>query len=102
MPLLHSAHFRFYPSATEADRERVFALAQTLAKDCGGVEAGILYFDFGENGDKRKGIEVVEYVFFVDDDALQAFRRHPKHAVFAEAMSKIADWTVGDRWCPFL
>ena len=102
MPLLHSLHFRLKAHATEADRKNVFDLAQTLAADCGGKEAGILYFDFGENADKRKGIEVVEHVIFVDDDALQAFRRHPKHLVFAERISGIADWTVGDRPCPYL
>ena len=102
MPLMHSVHFKFKAHATEADRKNVFDLAQTLVADCGGEEAGILYFDFGENADQRKGVEFVEHIVFVNDEALQEFRRHPRHVAFAEAMSAIADWTVGDRPCPYL
>jgi len=46
--------------------------------------------------DSRKGRVIVEDATFADESAFEAFRRHPRHAEVAAAMSTIADWWNGD------
>lgn len=99
--LWHSVHVSFYAQATPQQRVDVLARYQTLAKECGGVEAGILLFEVRGNLDLRKGVHLVEIAIFHDNAALQRFRNHPKHQELAAVLREIADWTVGDLELPW-
>jgi len=94
--LFHSVHIRFKPDTPQTLKSRVFGLYQTLGEECGGREAGILHWSVKWNLDMRKGVELVEFVIFRDDAALQAFRKHPNHQEIFTIMRDNADWTVGD------
>lgn len=50
----------------------------------------------GFNLDLRKKVHLVEIAMFKDNEALQAFRVHPKHRELTDMLSKVADWQVGD------
>ncbi len=95
--LWHVVLISFKEDSTAAERKMVYDLYQTLDQECGGREAGILFWRVDHNLDLRKGVHLVEIAIFESDDALQAFRRHPKHQEFTETLlSKVADWKVGD------
>ncbi len=99
--LWHVLLIKFNTDTAQEAKDRIFGLYQTLATDCGGKEAGILYFKVERNLDLRKNIELVEIAIFRDNEALQAFRVHPLHVTLAQDLSKIADWQVGDILLPF-
>ena len=46
--------------------------------------------------DTRKGRILVQNALFVSRAAFVAWRALPEHALAAEAMSKLADWWIGD------
>lgn len=98
--LLHTALISFYEGTPEELKQKMFNLYQTLAKDCGGADAGIFDFRVGWNKDRRTKVgrvwDLVEFAVFRDDAALQAFRQHPKHQELAALLRTCADWVVGD------
>jgi 23S rRNA A2030 N6-methylase RlmJ len=86
----------FNPDATDWMRKDVYDRYQTIAEECGGVDAGILFFAVERNLDLRKGVDLVEVALFRDNDALQAFRVHPKHQELTDVLRQCANWQVGD------
>ncbi len=94
--LVHTVHIRFKEGTPQEVKEKALNLYQTLGEECGGRKAGILYWSVRPNLDLRKGVELVEFVIFTDNDALQAFRVHPAHQEIFTLMREHADWTVGD------
>lgn len=96
MSLLHVALISFREKARMLQKLEVYQRYQTLADDCGGEEAGILFFKVDYNLDTRKKVHLVQVSVFRDDDALQAYCEHPKHVEVTNILREIADWTVGD------
>lgn len=94
--LWHVLLISFRDSAPKSVRQEVYDRYQTLDKDCGGKEAGILFWRVDWNLDLRKKVHLVEIAIFKDDAALQRFRIHPKHEELANVLRKVADWQVGD------
>ncbi len=94
--LWHVVLISYRPDAPEDRKAAVWERYQTLDKDCGGREAGILLWLVRNNHDLRKNIHLVEISLFRDDVALQAFRAHPKHVELTDITREIADWQVGD------
>lgn len=99
VPLWHVVLISFNESASEVQRQDIYYRYQTLATECGGVEAGILFFKVEHNLDLRKGVHLVEIAVFTDNDALQKFRIHPKHKELTDVLCQVADWQVGDVMC---
>lgn len=98
--LHHVALIKFHEGVSQETQREIFSRYQTLAKDCGGVAAGILFFKVDWNRDTRKGVQLVERAIFEDDDALQRFREHPAHKDLADKLRQCADWWVGDTVAP--
>ena len=94
--LWHVVLISFKPGATEEMRQILYDRYQTLDNDCGGRDAGILFWKVARNLDLRKGVHLVEIAIFENDEALQTFRHHPKHQEITDIASRIADWQVGD------
>jgi hypothetical protein len=94
--LIHVVLFTYCPGIRESTRRRAFKLHEALGKVCGGQKAGILFWKIDLNADLRKNVEIVQFSIFKDAEALQRFRRHPKHDEFTDIMSEISDWQVGD------
>ncbi|HVV15514.1 MAG TPA: Dabb family protein [Candidatus Paceibacterota bacterium] len=98
--LSHIVLISFYDSAPEEKKKEVYDRFQTLAEECGGKEAGILYFQAGHNLDMRKNVHLVVIGLFRDNEALQTYRNHPKHREHNEILREIADWQIGDLMTP--
>lgn len=98
--LFHTVLISFTEKATEEQRVKVYDLYQTLAEDCGGRAAGILYFKVDHNLDLRKNVHLVELAVFTDNEALQKFRTHEAHKEVTDILREIADWQVGDVLVP--
>ena len=94
--LLHAVLFSLKEGVSEDTKQRVLEMSRSLQESCGGTSAGILFLRYDKNLDLRKKVDWVEFAVFTDNDALQRFRNHPVHKEFANEMSKIADWKVGD------
>jgi hypothetical protein len=94
--LWHIVLISFKKEASQAVQQEVYDWYQTLAEDCGVKEAGILLFKVEHNLDLRKGVHLVVIAMFRDNDALQAFRVHPKHKELTDVLCQCADWQVGD------
>lgn len=94
--LLHVVLISFRECATVEQRQTIYDRYQTLNEDCGGKNAGILYWKVEHNHDLRKNVHLVEIAIFTGNEALQAFRAHPKHVAMGETLRTIADWYVGD------
>ena len=99
MALWHVVLISFHPKTNEDVRDTVYDQYQSLAEDCGGQDAGIIYWQVDRNIDLRKNVHLVEIAIFENDDALQRFRNHPKHQSLTNLLSQIADWQVGDINC---
>ncbi len=95
-PLWHVVLISFRLDATETTKQEVYDRYQTLDKDCGGRDAGILFWRVEHNLDLRKNAHLVEIAIFEDDAALQRFRAHPKHRELTNILRETADWWVGD------
>lgn len=98
--LHHVVLIKFHEGVSREIQEEIFSRYQTLAEDCGGAGAGILFFKVDWNRDLRKGVQLVERAIFEDDDALQRFREHPAHKDLADKLRQCADWWVGDTVAP--
>mgnify|MGYP001608183030 CR=1 FL=1 len=99
--LVHVVLISFKPETPEETKQWIYQKYQTLEQDCGSKDAGILYWRVQENLDLRKGVHLVEVAVYTDNDALQAFRNHPKHKEITDVLRDVADWQVGDITCPF-
>ena len=95
---LHHIIFISFKSETpESARDEIYTRYQTLAEDCGGENAGILFWSVQKNLDQRKNIHLVEYAMFRDKDALENFKKHPQHVELVnDFLVHHADWKVGD------
>lgn len=94
--LVHVVLISFKQETPEPARQKIYEMYQTLDRDCGGKEAGVLFWKVAHNLDLRKGVHLVEVAVYTNNDALQAFRTHPKHTEFTNLLRKVADWQVGD------
>ena len=92
----HIVLISFRDSAPESVRQEIYDRYQALDTDCGGKEAGILFWRVGWNLDQRKKVHLIEIAVFRDDAALQHFRVHPKHQEITDILRAVADWKVGD------
>ena len=99
--LWHVVLISFRPETPEKGRQEIYNRFQTLAQDCGGKKAGILFWRVDRNLDLRKNVHLVEISVFKDQAALQTFRKHPKHKELTDILSRMADWLVGDIRHPF-
>ena len=104
MALVHTAVISFREGTPDETKQTVYDMYQTLAEDCGGADAGIFEWKIGWNRDRRVKLgrtwDLVEFVVFRDDAALQAFRAHPKHTAVTDILRECADWVVGDMESP--
>lgn len=94
--LWHVILISFKPETTEEQRKKIFDMYQTLDQDCGGSEAGILFWRVDHNMDLRKGVHLVEIAIFRDWDARETFRAHPKHNELTSILREVADWQIGN------
>lgn len=103
--LWHVVLISFRPDAPQSAKDETWKRYQTLDVDCGGYDAGILYWKVGYNRDLRikdvgklvgSRIDLIEISIFMNNDALQTFRTHPKHKKLTRILTEIADWMVGD------
>ena len=94
--LWHVVLISFRPDTPESVKREVYERYQTLDQECGGKKAGILFWRVDWNLDLRKNIHLVEIALFSSNEALQTFRKHPKHTEIANILRDVADWQVGD------
>lgn len=99
--LWHVVLTSFRPDVPESTKQDIYNRYQTLAEDCGGKEAGIIFWRVDHNLDLRKNVHLVEIAIFRDNAALQSFRQHPKHQEITNILREIADWQVGDIMSPY-
>ncbi|WP_036840889.1 Dabb family protein [Pleomorphomonas oryzae] len=86
-----------FRDGTPADiRRRFLEHHQSLGARCGGLAAGIVYWQVSENLDQRKAWHAVQFSLFRDRAALSRFSQHPEHIKAGEELREIADWVVGD------
>ena len=86
--LWHAVLISFRASAPEAVRRDVYERYQTLGEDCGGKDAGILFWQVDWNLDQRKQVQLVEFAIFRDDAGPQAFRAHPKDGELTDILAR--------------
>lgn len=94
--LVHVVLISFRDGVSVEARRRFLEHHQTLGARCGGLAAGIAYWQVSENLDQRKNWHAVQLSLFRDRDALSRFTAHPEHIKAGEALRDIADWVVGD------
>ena len=92
----HVIFFTFYDNVPESVRQEAYNKFQRLAEDCGGHQAGILFWLVENNMNPKKNAHIVEISVFENQIVLDSFRSHPKHKEMTDFMSKISDWQVGD------
>jgi hypothetical protein len=94
---LHTVHTRFSDASAEK-RHELLKRFQKLGDDCGGMNAGILFWKVDENmrlGPRRK-VDMVQIAIFIDKDAFEKFRAHPVHQALKMELRDCADWTGSD------
>lgn len=94
--LVHVVLISFRDGVAADTRRSFLEHHQSLGARCGGAEAGIVYWQIGENLDPRKNWHAVQFSLFRDREALHRFAQHPEHIKAGEALREIADWVVGD------
>ena len=94
--LWHVVLISFRTDVPKSAKDFVFKRYQTLDKDCGGREAGILFWRVGHNIDLRKNVHLVEIAIFKDWKARETFRAHPKHVELTNVLRGVADWQLGN------
>lgn len=94
--LAHLVMIKFYDNVSEEIRRKILNQYSSIAEDCGGQDAGILFFEVKPNLDQRKNWHLAELAFFTGPEALEAFRVHPKHKEITDILRETADWVVGD------
>ena len=93
--LLHTVHTRFY-SAPEESRLKILARFQQLAEQCGGKEAGILFWNVEQEQYDTRKTDMVQIGIFRDEEAFEAFRKHPIHKKLKLELRECADWNPGN------
>ncbi len=94
--LHHVIFISFLPEASEEIKQEIAARYATLGDDCGGKNAGILFWSVQPNMDLRKGVHLVEIAIFKDQKSFEDFKKHPKHIEVVELLKPVANWQVGD------
>lgn len=94
--LTHVILVSFYSEVSQAAREATLSDFRQLGNNCGGLDAGILFWSADWNLDQRKNYHLMAVSIFENQDALRNYVAHPRHKDFASNLSKIADWIVGD------
>jgi len=94
--LFHTVLITFKEGTLPETKNTIYHLYQTLARNCGGKEAGILFWKVDWNLDKRKNVELVEVAIFENNETFQTFRSHPSHQQIVTLLAQVADWQVGD------
>ncbi len=87
---------QFRNDVSEEQKAKILQQYSSIAEDCGGKEAGILFFTTKPNLDQRKNWHFAEFALFSGPEALEAFRIHPKHKEITDVLRDTADWVVGD------
>ncbi len=102
MKLWHITFISFKKDTADSLRKEFHLRLKRLGEDCGGLEAGIIYWSVKKNTDLRKGVHLVLISIFENAEALEKYKQHPKHKEFSNLLRDIADWQVGDIWneCP--
>ena len=95
MPLRHVVLFRMYDECTDDDVDDMAEQLRTL-----GDLPGVLSWRVEKSIDERKGRVIVEDATFATHEDVDAFRHADRHRVIAERMSTMADWLIGEYWCP--
>ena len=99
--LHHVILISFLSEAEESIKNEIIKRYSTLGFDCGGYEAGILFWSAKPNKDLRKNIHLVEVAIFKDDESFENFKKHPKHVEVVELLKTSANWFVGDIYHEF-
>lgn len=94
--VVHVVLISFHDALSADARHRFLTRHQSLGARCGGLAAGIVYWQVSENLDQRKNWHAVQLSIFRDLDALRRFSAHPEHVKAGEELRDIADWVVGD------
>ncbi len=94
--LFHIILFSFLPETKEEIRQEIINRYSTLGEDCGGADAGILFWSVKPNIDLRKNIHFVEMAIFKNRECLEQFKNHPKHKEVVEILKTSANWYVAD------
>lgn len=94
--LAHVILISFRKEVSVEARRQFLTHHQTLGKRCGGLAAGIAYWQVSENLDQRKNWHAVQFSLFRDAEAFRRFAAHPEHLKAGEALRDIADWAVAD------
>ena len=94
--LVHVVLISFREGVSVETRRQFLEHHQSLGARCGGLAAGIAYWQVSENLDQRKNWHAVQLSVFRDHEALSRFAAHPEHLKAGEQLRKIADWAVGD------
>lgn len=97
---LHDVGFSFPNDVSTDAVARLMQECSALSQVCGGVEAGILFWQVSPNLDPRKGFGWVEVGVFRDAESFIAFHAHLEHKVFSNRLAMFADgrakWVVFD------
>lgn len=94
--LVHVVLISFRDGISADTRRRFLERHQSLGTRCGGLAAGIAYWQVSENLDQRKNWPAIQLSLFHNRDALRRFAAHPEHVKAGEELREIADWVVGD------
>lgn len=94
--LVHVVLISFHDEISADARRRFLTHHQSLGARCGGLAAGIAYWQVSENLDQRKNWHAVQLSIFRDREALRRFAEHPEHIKAGAELREIADWVVGD------
>lgn len=89
----HVLIFKFWPTATIAERERVVAELRGLEGRIPEIEEwsiGVQAFP------SEKAHDFIQVSSFADKAALDRFRRHPAHVQVRDRLSQLCDWVVVD------
>ena len=95
--LYHTILISFKPDTPQEIQDTILSKYKILGEECGGENAGILFWTVQKNLDKRKNIHLVEFAIFKNQEALDLFKKHEKHiSLIDEFLVKYCDWKVGD------
>jgi hypothetical protein len=94
--LVHVVLIKFRPAALQHVRDELYEELRRLPELCGGKGSGIVYWKSDWNLDQRKDYHLMEFALFESQQAFNTFHAHPAHRSFAEKLSNVADWVVGD------
>ncbi len=98
MRLWHITLISFKNKAQQSIKDEAYRRLLALCENCGGREAGILFWGVGKNIDLRKGIHLVVISIFKNKKALEKYKQHLKHKELTDLLSQVADWQDGDIW----